>query len=251
MRQRLLHLSKSDLVCISEFAYRSLAVRNKKEMEDLLRGVGKLVPTTGIVGGLPSGDPRRDPVIETGRIVDGGFFPDWLALYLERGFHRVDPVFRKHFGEYGTQVWTRTYRTVSRKDEKEFIERSRDFGLHEGVTMGHWSPFQTSGSCFSFAGNTLPRRKRHMLLLECLLPHLHAAISGLFSAPSFSGVLLSAREKEVLSWKKEGRTAWETSQTLKISERTIVFHLQNAMRKLGAKNSAQAMATALSLGLID
>jgi LuxR family transcriptional activator of bioluminescence operon/LuxR family quorum-sensing transcriptional regulator LasR len=50
---------------------------------------------------------------------------------------------------------------------------------------------------------------------------------------------------------KEGKTNWEISQILKVSERTIVFHMQNAMRKLGARNRVQAMATALSLRLIE
>ena len=252
VRQKLSRLSKSDLVSISEFAYRSISIRSREEMADLLRDVADLVPTTGIVAGIPSTDPRRDPVLDPGRIVDGGFSRSWISLYLERGFHRVDPVFRKHFGDYGTQVWTRTYRTVSRKDQKEFIDRSRDFGLDEGVTMGHRSPGQGAGSCFSVSGSAIPRNERHMCLLECLLPHLHATISRFFSTtPSFAGVSLSAREKEVLTWKKEGRTAWEISHALTISERTVAFHLRNAMRKLGARNSAQAMATALSLGLID
>ena len=251
MHKKLSSLSRSDLVSVSEIAYRTISVRSKKEMEALLREVAELVPTTGIVGGLPSGDPRSEPVLESSRIVNGGFSRSWLSLYLKRGFHLVDPVFRKHFGEYGTQVWTQTYKTVSRKTEKEFIDLSRDFGLDDGVTMGHRSPPRAAGSCFSFSGRALLRNERHMILLECLLPHLHASISRLFSPHPFAGVSLTAREKEVLIWKKEGRTAWEISRALKISERTVVFHLRNSMRKLGAKSSAQAMATALSLGMID
>ena len=251
MRQKFSRLSKSDLVSLSETAYRSLSIRSREDMENLLREVANLVPTTGIVAGIPSADPRRVPALETGRIVNGGFPRSWLSLYLEQGFHLVDPVFRKHFGEYGSQVWSQTYREVTRKEEKEFIDCARNFGLGEGVTMGYRPPFRTAGSCFSFPGREIPRHERHMVLLECLLPHLHGAISKLFSPPSFAGVPLTAREKEVLSWKKEGRTAREISRALKISERTVVFHLRNSMRKLGARNSAQAMATALSLGLID
>lgn len=251
MRQKFSRLSKFDLVSLSEVAYRSLSVRSREDMENLLREVADLVPTTGIVAGIPSADPRGVPALETGRIVNGGFPRSWLSLYLKDGFHLVDPVFLKHFGEYGTQIWTQTYREVTRKEEKEFIECARNFGLEEGVTMGYRPPFRSVGSCFSFSGREIPRHKRYMVLLECLLPHLHSAISKLFSPPSFSGVPLTAREKEVLSWKKEGRTAWEISRALKISERTVVFHLRNAMCKLGARNSAQAMATALSFGLID
>lgn len=251
MRKNLGRLSKSDLVSVSDFACRSLSVRTNEEMEILLRGVADLVPATGIVAGIPANDPRGVRVLESKRFVNGGFSESWLSLYVERGLHLVDPVFRKHFGDYRTQIWTRTYRTVSRKEEKEFIELSRDFGLDDGMTIGHRPPSWAAGSCFSFSGSDIPRHDRHMLLLECLLPHLHAALSGLFPAASFSGIRLSEREREVLSWKKEGRTAREISRSMNISERTVSFHLRNAMRKLGARNSAQAMATALSEGLID
>ena len=251
MRQKLSRLSKSDLVSLSEVAYRSLSVRSRMEMENLLGKVSYLVPTTGILSGHASADPRNVPDLDPNRIVNNGFPRSWLSLYLERGFHLVDPVFRKHFGEYRTQVWSQTYRTVTRKEEKAFIDCARNFGLEEGVTIGYRSPFRSAGSCFSFSGSELPRHERHIQLLECLLPHLHVAISGLFFPPSFSGAPLTARETEVLRWKKEGRTAWEISLAMKISQRTVAFHLRNAMRKLGARNSAQAMAAALSLGLIE
>ena len=251
MRQKLSRLSKSDLVSLSEVAYQSLSVRSRMEMENLLGKVSDLVPTTGILSGHASADPRNVPDLDPNRIVNNGFPRSWLSLYLERGFHLVDPVFRKHFGEYRTQVWSQTYRTVTRKEEKAFIDCARNFGLEEGVTIGYRSPFRADGSIFSFSGSEILRHERHIQLLECLLPHPNVAISGLFFPPSSSGATLTARETEVLTWKKEGRTAWEISQSMKISERTVVFHLRNAMRKLGARNSAQAMAAALSLGLIE
>jgi DNA-binding NarL/FixJ family response regulator len=36
-----------------------------------------------------------------------------------------------------------------------------------------------------------------------------------------------------------------------ISRRTVIFHLSNARRKLGAANSRHAITRAISLGLID
>jgi DNA-binding CsgD family transcriptional regulator len=53
---------------------------------------------------------------------------------------------------------------------------------------------------------------------------------------------LTRREKESLVWMIEGKTAWEISQILGVSERTIVYHLQNAMAKLNVTNRAQAAA---------
>jgi DNA-binding CsgD family transcriptional regulator len=61
---------------------------------------------------------------------------------------------------------------------------------------------------------------------------------------------LTDREKECLYWAAEGKTSWETAKILQISKRTVVFHLQNASRKLNAANRQNAIARAVVLGLI-
>ena len=61
---------------------------------------------------------------------------------------------------------------------------------------------------------------------------------------------LTEREKECLLWAAEGKTSWETAQILQISERTVIFHLQNAARKLKVVNRQHAIARAVVLGLI-
>ena len=53
---------------------------------------------------------------------------------------------------------------------------------------------------------------------------------------------LTRREREVLGWLKEGKSSWDISMLLGISERTANFHAANIMRKLGTYNRAQAVA---------
>jgi len=64
-------------------------------------------------------------------------------------------------------------------------------------------------------------------------------------------VTLSIREKEVLDWLKEGKTSWEISAILQISERTVNFHVTNILRKLHVVNRAQAVAVAIHSGLVN
>lgn len=244
-------LSKSDLVSLSGIVYRSTAIRKKEEMGDLLRGITHLVPATGIVAGLPSKDPRNASFLEVERYMNVSYPLSWLALYQEHKFHLVDPIFQNHFEHFGRQVWSETYKKVSTMAERKFIETSLEFDLADGITLGERSSSGKGGSTFSFAGNEIAKYSRHRTILDLLATHLHSVLSKVFHEPPSSLVSLTNREKEVLIWTKEGKTNWEISQVLKVSERTVVFHMQNAMRKLGARNRVQAMATALSLGLID
>src|SRR4051794_19520002 len=61
---------------------------------------------------------------------------------------------------------------------------------------------------------------------------------------------LSEREKACLSWAAVGKSSWEIGRILGISENTVIFHVKNAMRKLGANSRTLAALKAVELGLI-
>jgi DNA-binding CsgD family transcriptional regulator len=62
--------------------------------------------------------------------------------------------------------------------------------------------------------------------------------------------LLTDRERECLVWACRGKTRGETAEILSISDRTVEFHFQNAMRKLRVHNKFHAIAMAIHMGLI-
>ncbi|GAB5508183.1 MAG: LuxR family transcriptional regulator [Rhizobiaceae bacterium] len=62
---------------------------------------------------------------------------------------------------------------------------------------------------------------------------------------------LTPREKECMRWAAAGKSEWEISQILGISEHTSEKHLLNAKAKLGAANRVQAIAEAIRHGYIS
>jgi DNA-binding NarL/FixJ family response regulator len=90
----------------------------------------------------------------------------------------------------------------------------------------------------------------------------HAAASpASFSAPNLAeamkrrmnptGPQLSPREREVLNLLADGLGVAEISKKLYISQSTTKTHVGKLYEKLGAANRAQALMTALRLGLIS
>jgi len=61
---------------------------------------------------------------------------------------------------------------------------------------------------------------------------------------------LTSREREVLWWAAQGKSAQDIAAILQISKRTIDVHTQQAMHTLGAANRTQAVAIALRERLI-
>ena len=60
--------------------------------------------------------------------------------------------------------------------------------------------------------------------------------------PGDDEVRLTDRERDALAWVAEGKSDWETSVILGVSESTVRFHVDNARKKLGAVNRTQAVA---------
>jgi len=63
--------------------------------------------------------------------------------------------------------------------------------------------------------------------------------------------VLTAREREVLSWVARGKSASEIAIILNIAKRTVDEHAQSSFRKLGASNRTHAVAIALRDHLIE
>ncbi|MCY4744277.1 LuxR C-terminal-related transcriptional regulator [Pelomonas sp. UHG3] len=61
---------------------------------------------------------------------------------------------------------------------------------------------------------------------------------------------LTKREMDVLSWTAQGKTAWEVSVILTMSEKTVNFHLGNVMRKLEVNSKHQAVIKCMAAGIL-
>ncbi len=62
---------------------------------------------------------------------------------------------------------------------------------------------------------------------------------------------LTERELETLTWAARGKSSADVAVILGISERTVNFHLDNAMRKVGVATRVQAAVKCAMLGIIQ
>jgi LuxR family transcriptional regulator len=83
--------------------------------------------------------------------------------------------------------------------------------------------------------------------------HLHKLIAQtLPKAPEKPATPhLSPREVDVLKLAADGKTAYESARILNLSARTINFHVQEAIRKLGVNNKVSAVIAAVKAGYLN
>ncbi len=88
--------------------------------------------------------------------------------------------------------------------------------------------------------------------VQLLASHVHEAVRRVLALVNPDGrEPLTIREQECLRWAADGKTSWEISQLLGISERTVNFHLNNSMIKMDVCNRQLAIARAILQGLIN
>ncbi|MBF0306598.1 MAG: helix-turn-helix transcriptional regulator [Alphaproteobacteria bacterium] len=62
---------------------------------------------------------------------------------------------------------------------------------------------------------------------------------------------LKPNETACLSWAARGKSSREIGALIGVSERTVYFHIGNAMQKLAVQSRSQAVAAALRHGMIQ
>ncbi len=89
---------------------------------------------------------------------------------------------------------------------------------------------------------------RRKIVVDHVLPRLLRARDG---AGRVVTVSLTAREKEILTWIRDGKSTGEISSVLAISQDTVKYHVKNILQKLNATTRTQAIAIAIESKLFD
>lgn len=241
-------LSKSDAIQLLELIQKSLSCSTEEDLRRLVSALRQLVPFEFAICGLANLAPDRK--VRSYNIININYPSEWLDEYISRGYQAIDPVVRENFSRFSLQRWKETFAMC--KAPKDFLHTAGDFGLTKGYTHGVKSFRGEEGSLFSFSGVSVEYSPRTETILHHIVPHLHNAMSAILRSHDRRGKpSLSLREREVLKWLSCGKSTWDISIILGISERTVNFHTSNIMQKLNTVSRTHAVAVALELGLIE
>jgi LuxR family quorum sensing-dependent transcriptional regulator len=117
-----------------------------------------------------------------------------------------------------------------------------------GVPIVAFPPYQ---ACVIAAGKDLDIDVKMLTAIDCLCDEAFRRLFELCYINRDRPGDLSARERKVISLSAMGKTASEIADELKISQRTVHAHLQNASEKLRASNKTHTVVEALRYGQIS
>jgi LuxR family quorum sensing-dependent transcriptional regulator len=168
--------------------------------------------------------------------------PKWRALYSGENFIQRDPAVRH--SPRTVMPFDRAsgpYNPETEPQVKEVVDRARDYNVHKGLQIPVPSARGIIGMVW-LAGPHFDEREVHAPVLHSLSLHAFYRLEQLIGRRLHKTARLTEREREVLAWAAEGKTAWEIGRILSVSTRTVEWHFAQACNKLGARNRVQAIA---------
>ena len=244
-------LSGNDALTLLEFIQKSLNCETKEDYKALFPKIRELIPFDYAYSLLAHHGASNELVLVF--YANVSFPVGWLEDYQIKKYFQGDVTVRENFRTFKVQHWD-VARLKQYNQTDGLVSLCVDYGMTGCYSHGaKLAVTGKNGSMFSFTGSNIELNKRTEAILEFITPHLHLALSHLYSSKQleWNRDAVSQREKEVLNWLKQGKSSWDISVILGISERTVNYHVYNLMEKLGATNRPQTVAIATRLGIID
>jgi LuxR family quorum sensing-dependent transcriptional regulator len=178
---------------------------------------------------------------------------EWLERYLARNYVDHDPVVSHMKQLQAPFQWREASHAIRiDRDGGEVMGDASEFSLRDGLAF----PLVTLDGqvmMVSLGGEAVELSPVEFGMVSLAATYAIGRAMQLQCRPAqmIDHIELTPRERECLQWAATGKSEWEISQILGISEHTSEKHLLNAKTKLGAVNRVQAVAEAIRRGYIS
>jgi DNA-binding CsgD family transcriptional regulator len=189
------------------------------------------------------------------QFIFSGYPKEWRSRYSEAGYEAIDPTIIHCTKEVIPVIWNK--KMFNTRPAAKFWDEAKSCGIASGASFSLHGRKAEAAMLSLASSRDLRQAKADIVTAlpsaQLLLCYLHEAIERIVltkEALPLKTPHLTTREQECLRGAADGKTSWEISKILGVSERTVIFHVQNATTKLGVTSRQHAITRALSLGLI-
>lgn len=181
---------------------------------------------------------------------------DWVEYYIQSGLFFKDPVVFHAQRAVVPFAWHDLEVRGQLGSGKIVIDEASDAGIANGLSIPVRGP--QDFAMFSVCPDGLNAQQASRLYAEMqgdlvlLAMTVHERARALLRPEILTGErTLSPREREVLQWVAAGKSSWDISQILNVSEHTVKWHIRETLKKLGCHDRTHAAVRAVILGLIE
>lgn len=199
-----------------------------------------------VITGLPMPGGRIEEMM-----LLNGWNPEWSSYYFANNLVNDDPCVAHCFRSTGPFEWKDApYDPDTWPAAEKMMHDAADVGMQHGfaVPIHTFAGFQ---AVVSMGGKHVDLSPRAKCALHLMSLYAHNKASSVVRQPNVPYTpMLTRREKEIMRWAAGGKTAWEISQILSISDATVRHHLKAVARKFDTPNKTATVVEALRRGEI-
>ena len=178
----------------------------------------------------------------------------WATHYMMSALYRQDPFVALVRDSRTPVAWRQAEPTPQLQ---RIVQQARNFGVADAIGVAiHGANDVCEAMALLYTGRmqgVLDAKPVDVLRAQLSLYQMHLKCRPLLEqrARDVAPGRLTLREREVFNWVARGKSNWEIAQILKITERTVSFHVENARKKVGAVNRMQTLVELILSGEID
>jgi DNA-binding CsgD family transcriptional regulator len=175
----------------------------------------------------------------------------WQQRYAQAGYLLTDPTVA-HGRQSQTPIVWNDQAFVS---NRALWAEAQDHGIRTGWAQ---SCLERSGAgslltlCRCIEPLTTSELQAKEARMRWLVQVAHVSLSrAVLSQEKITYAALTKREREVLQWSADGKSAQDIADILNLSKGAVDFHLKNSIQKLNAPNKTAAVARAALMGWLS
>jgi LuxR family transcriptional regulator len=175
----------------------------------------------------------------------------WQQRYAQAGYLLTDPTVAHGRQSQSPILWN----DQAFASNRTLWADAQDHGIKTGWAQ---SSLERSGAgslltlCRSAEPLTTSELQAKETPMRWLVQVAHVSLSrAILALENPACAALTAREREVLQWSADGKSAQDIADILNLSKSAVDFHLKNSIQKLNAPNKTAAVARAALMGWLS
>jgi LuxR family transcriptional activator of conjugal transfer of Ti plasmids len=173
---------------------------------------------------------------------------DWLDRYLAGNYFEIDPVVATGKRSLEPFAWSGKHMSRHGAAVRRIAGEASEFGINSGVSI----PIKAGFGCTAMLTLASSHAEvdhvpiKNTTVADTAVAFLHINLVRLSTRIlQRREIPLSPRELICLAWAADGKTKIETAVMIGIKENTVRFYLEEARKKLGARNVPHAVFLAM------
>lgn len=193
----------------------------------------------------------ESPISQSTAIFSEGYSPEWLKLYSEMDFRRMDPIPERTLRFGSAITWLDAMQLDANTRENEaYFAAMREHGLVHGIGLPLYGPgYREAYASYDFGRPTDPKTDEAFTEIARMAQAGQVRVCRLLALHRDTAKL-SDREQTVLEWMADGKSNSDIATILDISPETVRTYAKRIYEKLGANDRIGAILKGLKVGAI-